>query len=129
MSVRRFFLLSAFSALVYVAFVFVSPRVTAYSAKTALRSACVAAMRGAIAAGADPSWEQDFLGRMRDLGIELEDSQYLFQLSDSCQKGACSCEGQLAFELFTPWPMAETLGASWPPYRSVHRIQVDVAHR
>lgn len=116
----------------YVGYVLLTPRLTAYEAKAAVRAACNEHMRLHFwQSGPDGRrrWEEDFLSRMRRLGIQLEPDQYQFENSNPCTKSNCSCKGVVAFALETPWPWLQDYVEQVKPYRSIHRIEVEVPYR
>lgn len=113
----------------YVGWVFLSPRLTAYEAKAAVKRACVGYMNIILIQESEERWRREFLSRMRGIGLPLRDDQYQFERNSDCSKKKCSCKAQAAFALTTPWPFLEDFFPDIPPYRSVHRIDVDVDYR
>lgn len=112
----------------YVGYVYFSPRLTAYEVKAAVRASCNAYMRTIIQAESREEWHKDFMSRMRRIGLQLTEDQYHFDTDGDCNRKGCRCKAQVAFALTTPWPFLEDF-FEIPPYRSVHRVDVDIDYR
>ena len=113
----------------YVAWMFVSPQLEVYRAKSLVRNACTQAMRDAVAAGTQPQWEDEFIARLEDLELEPDSIEYGIEISDFCEEEDCSCAGNAAFRVLTPWPFVSGVVPSLHPRLSIHRVYVQVTYR
>lgn len=113
----------------YVGYVLLTPRLTAYELKTAMRPICVTYMGAVMAKGmsSDRSldWQRDFEARYRRLEIPLREDQWAFTASNPCTRQVCSCTAEAVFELATPWLYLEDF-VEVAPYKSTHHVKVDV---
>lgn len=115
----------------YVAFVMLSPQITAYELGGAIKPVCVTRMNDAMYEYSDNSlnWEKDWKSRYRRLAIPLRDDQWRFTVSSPCHpKQGCTCTGEAVFELETPWFLLADF-FDIPPYKSTHHVKRDVDYK
>lgn len=119
----------------YVAWILLTPRITAYQLEGAITPVCRTYMgwlfAGQVTKTVDRSfdWQRDWERRTRSLGIPLREDQYDFRTSPGCdKKKGCVCTGEAVFELTTPWFLLEDF-FDIPPYKSTHHVIKNVEWR
>lgn len=111
---------------IYVSVVLVTPRVTAYRMKNAVRRTCTSYMNSYFFGQAHTNWEQKWEEERRKLKVPLLDDQWAFSVTQDCdRKTGCTCTGLVAFELVTPWYLLDDY-FEIPKYRSTHEMDIEV---
>ncbi len=112
----------------YVAWVLLTPALTAYELKGAMRPVCLTFMNAQMYKSSDRSldWQREWSKRYRALGIPLRDDQWQFTASNLCDpKKGCTCTGEAVFELTTPWFLLSDF-IDIAPYKSTHHVKQNV---
>ena len=113
----------------YLGYMYLSPRLIAYEASSAIKHACAGYMRIFLYNESEERWRRDFLSRIRRIGIPLNDDQWAFSTDGACTHTKCRCLAQAAFALTTEWPYLADFFPELKSYRTVHRIDAEVDYR
>ncbi len=113
-------------ALLYVGYIWVQPRLTAYQTRQVLKLACYdiirrsSSGRTAIENLPEDAWEPEFRSRLRRNGLgDVDPDNYSFELS--IQGKDVVCDGAIDIELTTHWVWLEDF-VEIEPYQTQHHV-------
>jgi hypothetical protein len=112
----------------YVGYVTLQPWVQGYELKAIQKVVCTQYMRETIFRSRRAEWQKTWVHRMNRIGLNLQEHQYQFNLSDPCTRKRCSCQAEAVFEGSSNWIILEDF-TDIEPFRQVRRVKVDTPYR